>query len=843
MKLKKITSTSISSGWDDLSHGTIELDETSLDYITGLMTQTYQYSGSVVRELVQNGIESHDKAGNTAPVDVIFDPENKSVTVTDYGTGMSAHELSHTFLRFLTSTKDNDESIVGGHGIGAKSILILDGRAHIVSVKDGKRSTLDMVKDDSGMSYEFYDVDVPCSEPSGFSISSKVSIVEFEQFVSQSTGFLSIMSPGRSQWAYKNYPEDTTPSGSTLNEATWITDNFGYLPKHTCPDFISFTASHGIALVDDFPYILNKDFELVGNRNSYGIIPLVRIPSSEVITYQNRESIESNRRTLAAIHNNVDFESLLKKSVTGADLSTIEGVRAFNRDNRYGFGINHYLYGKACPKNDVVHIDVRGNSKSKLIVTGHDSEKVLIIANNSVKNGAPGGRAFSSLTSNIDPIDSNDIFGKFFLDISSPGKNDVAKKFFQSNSGLKESRIAKKTIASLLSKIEKNKGNLGLSWSIARQALKGSRRNENFFSKDYSVVIVSQHSEEDIRAGNVTIDWDFHLPSGDLSVSLNVKDIVDNNSVDFIDTVQHIEESENLLDNKTEEEIESLLKYSNYNLSSRAFIDGEIKMVSKGSSLPHYYTVVSEEGEIRPEKDVVSLDRDSSVKEFLEKTVSHLSGISTIVVCDDDYVYDEVAVEYGRLAYRSKESHIPRTFFNHYPFSNTTATHRETLGRFDERGSYAFLQFEKGQYALEKNGSPSEGLFDYIKDNLPDGINVISYDDYIKGIDSSMGYTDFHVMSVVCESGITEELLDSITDPKNSVAFPYNEEVVDYIRGFKGFLRKSHNESEAKIMSAGKVPFLLGIRFISDDLEKMMKAHRIYSEALGLPSHSEEECS
>lgn len=106
---------------------------------------------ATLREWVANAWDSHQKAGQTRPIRVTLPTElSPQLVVEDWGTGMSYEEVRDIYAVFLTSTKDTENSEVGGFGIGGKSALALADQYTMVTVKNGLKNVFIFERSDEG---------------------------------------------------------------------------------------------------------------------------------------------------------------------------------------------------------------------------------------------------------------------------------------------------------------------------------------------------------------------------------------------------------------------------------------------------------------------------------------------------------------------------------------------------------------------------------------------------------------------------------------------------------------------------------------------------------------------
>lgn len=118
------------------------------DILSGLYTNPHE---AVVREYAANGIDAHEAAGVTHPVEVTlpsgFDPQ---LVIRDYGTGMSADEARGLFSTYGASNKRTLDDAIGGYGIGSKSAFAISDVLTVETVKNGQKTRLTAVRTEDG---------------------------------------------------------------------------------------------------------------------------------------------------------------------------------------------------------------------------------------------------------------------------------------------------------------------------------------------------------------------------------------------------------------------------------------------------------------------------------------------------------------------------------------------------------------------------------------------------------------------------------------------------------------------------------------------------------------------
>lgn len=126
----------------DIKEFKTSVDPKNLEFITTLLSSNL-YSNpeqSFIREIVSNAWDSHVEAKNTKePVIIRFKGSwgNSSVTIRDYGTGLSPERFKEVYCNIGSSTKRESNDFIGGFGIGKYSSLACSNTVYITSYYEG----------------------------------------------------------------------------------------------------------------------------------------------------------------------------------------------------------------------------------------------------------------------------------------------------------------------------------------------------------------------------------------------------------------------------------------------------------------------------------------------------------------------------------------------------------------------------------------------------------------------------------------------------------------------------------------------------------------------------------
>lgn len=132
---------------------------------------------AAIRELAINGLDSHVAAGNTDPIRISLPtPESPYLIVTDQGLGLGPEEVINVYGKYLSSTKLDNQVVIGEKGIGAKAPFAVADQFHVTAIKDGIKSSIIFAhQDNSAPSYKIVSTE-ETTEPNGLSIAVPVAM-------------------------------------------------------------------------------------------------------------------------------------------------------------------------------------------------------------------------------------------------------------------------------------------------------------------------------------------------------------------------------------------------------------------------------------------------------------------------------------------------------------------------------------------------------------------------------------------------------------------------------------------------------------------------------------------
>lgn len=128
----------------------VQVDD--MPHIMSVLTDLYKNRlRAIVREYPTNATDAHIEAGVALPIEVTL-PNALTPTfkVRDYGTGLDADGIREVYSQYGRSTKRDTNAQTGMLGLGSKSALTYADQFTVTSVKNGRRLTVLVSRDEDG---------------------------------------------------------------------------------------------------------------------------------------------------------------------------------------------------------------------------------------------------------------------------------------------------------------------------------------------------------------------------------------------------------------------------------------------------------------------------------------------------------------------------------------------------------------------------------------------------------------------------------------------------------------------------------------------------------------------
>lgn len=230
---------------------------------------------AVIRELTCNAIDSHVQAGKANEPIIVHLPNhvNNVFSVRDNGVGLSEEQVTEIYTQFFNSTKTNDNSMIGGFGLGSKTPFAITQAFKIISRFNGVETTyLASLQNGIPTLSKLFDVEV--EECNGVEVQVNVKPEDVRSFIREAETVLC--------WY------DVTPVNLDGEE---IVDKCGYLEKVNKDGYSSIIQRKHHALIGGVVYPIDdevaKQSIFEGAIIKFEVGELSIAPSREALSYDD----------------------------------------------------------------------------------------------------------------------------------------------------------------------------------------------------------------------------------------------------------------------------------------------------------------------------------------------------------------------------------------------------------------------------------------------------------------------------------------------------------------------------------------------------------------------------
>lgn len=167
----------------DVAEHQVSIDKNNLEHIISILsTNLYsQPEQSFLREIICNAIDSQVEAGSLEPAIISIDnngcTEKYTISIRDYGTGISPERFKEIFLNIGSSTKRESNDYIGSFGIGRFSALACADMVHILSYYNGIQYHYLMLKNGTKINIDLIS-ESATTEPNGVEIKIEVEDIK-----------------------------------------------------------------------------------------------------------------------------------------------------------------------------------------------------------------------------------------------------------------------------------------------------------------------------------------------------------------------------------------------------------------------------------------------------------------------------------------------------------------------------------------------------------------------------------------------------------------------------------------------------------------------------------------
>lgn len=344
----------------DIQENRVGIDKANIDFITTLLTSNL-YSKpfeSFLRETIANAYDSHLEAGTDKNIILLFEGKNEysyTVSIRDYGTGVSPERFEKIYRNIGSSTKRESNDFIGMFGIGRFSSLSCADTANITSYYNGKKYSYIMYKNGNSLNIDKLS-EVEGDYPNGLEVSIQVkkdSYYDWDTAIYQLCLFdkLYIACKGECCWRLRNAVECFNNRKVKNYNNTFSTCNI----LHSSKLYYK---------VGNILYEADNDHTYISTK---GLI--INIPIGTVDITPSRENLQYTEFT---------NKTLMEKSKEVKAVLQDMATKAFDKDMTLEYFFTKLVLGDSF----IIRIDVTDNEYLKV-----DKEDVELIIPNATING------------------------------------------------------------------------------------------------------------------------------------------------------------------------------------------------------------------------------------------------------------------------------------------------------------------------------------------------------------------------------------------------------------------------------------------------------------------------
>lgn len=253
---------------------------------------------AVIREITCNAVDAHTVAGLPIRDIKVHLPTftEPYFAVRDYGPGMSETDVLSLYTTYFRSTKDRDNTQIGGFGLGSKSPFAVSDQFTVTSWHGGTKSTYVCYKQD-GMPRVNITGSVPCGAETGIEVRVPLT--------SASGSALAWQAEARSlfRW-WADLPECNV--AVLADDSLFTAENVALQSDRHLDDAPEWTifkaATHNTIIMGNVPYTLNeaalKDVPPVILALLQKVRLAIRVPMGSVSISPSRETLSYDAATI-----------------------------------------------------------------------------------------------------------------------------------------------------------------------------------------------------------------------------------------------------------------------------------------------------------------------------------------------------------------------------------------------------------------------------------------------------------------------------------------------------------------------------------------------------------------
>ena len=312
---------------------------------------------SCCREYASNARDAHREIGTPdRPIEIHFPNAFESnFSIKDYGIGISPERMSNVFLQYGNSTKRNDNSQLGGFGLGAKLFMgyseqftiitiskdkeINTKRTYILFIDSSQEGRLNLVKEEV------------TSEPTGTEVICAVQDKDIKAFIDGTLKSTQYWNVRPLLFGLNPMPEWPSSVGELLAEGT--KSNWKIYNVQNWNQF-SRSKAESLAIIDGIQYKINESFVNVDDRWILSCNVHMYFDIGQLTLSASRESLQYDENTKKLINERIQT---IQKELSEQIIEILDKKESYVEAVEFYTFMKKYFY-KVFDKNNLTW---RGN--------------------------------------------------------------------------------------------------------------------------------------------------------------------------------------------------------------------------------------------------------------------------------------------------------------------------------------------------------------------------------------------------------------------------------------------------------------------------------------------------
>lgn len=244
---------------------------------------------AVLREICCNAADIHKQIGKeNVPFEVQLPCDlDLTLRVRDFGTGLSHDQMQELYTTYGASTKQDDNFLTGGFGIGSKSPFAYTDMFSVTSYYKGKKYMYTCSKSATGMPELVLMNTEKTKEPAGLEVSFQVKAADVEGFQQEA---VAVLKPFATKPTIINATLDLSDAETLLSGSNWVIFKSG--------DQYGNKAAPILRMANvDYPIptdaIKSSKFDLFRSQSM-----VITVPNGTFLPTPSRESLDMNDAAL-----------------------------------------------------------------------------------------------------------------------------------------------------------------------------------------------------------------------------------------------------------------------------------------------------------------------------------------------------------------------------------------------------------------------------------------------------------------------------------------------------------------------------------------------------------------